>query len=450
MAKNQPMEQLTSGSIPKIMNRLFIPASVGFFFNVLYNIVDTYFGGKISPETLAGLSISFPIFFIIIALVFGFSSGCSALIATEIGKGDKENAKHLYCQSISFGFFLAIFTSLIGIIFTSPLLKLLGAANQYATEASNYLLIIFYGAIFIVGVGIINAGLSALGQNKPNRNFLIASFFSNILLDYWFIYGGLGIPPLGVQGIGLATVVVHVFGILYLLYHVRQTFLLDGVNLKTFIPKKEYYLQILSQGLPATFNMLSISIYFFIINRFLTDFGQEAVAAYGIGLRIEQLILVPGVGLGIAISTIVAQNHGANIPERVNETIKVGMIYSLSMMTFGCLFLLLFGEYIMQFFTGNKDTIAIGVEYLRIEAFTLFSYSFTHISASALQGLKKPNISSVINLIGRFTPLPVLLILIDVYAFSTPAVWWTILINSWLMGITFFLFLKLILKKTFP
>ena len=150
-------------------------------------------------------------------------------------------------------------------------------------------------------------------------------------MDYWFIHGGLGLPALGIQGIAYATVVVHILGIFYLLYHVKKTFLFEQINhcfLYYFIPQKHCFKLILSQGVPGTISMLSISFYFFVLNKFISSFGADAIAAYGIGLRIEQLILVPEIGISIAVSTLVAQNHGAGLKSRVNESIRAGILYS--------------------------------------------------------------------------------------------------------------------------
>ena len=113
---------LTTDSIPKLLRQLFIPASVGMFFSVLYNVVDTYFGGQISPQALASLSIIFPIFFLIIAVSIGFSAGASALIATQIGAKKKEEAKRFYCQFLSFGLFLSFFLTLVGLFVSKPML----------------------------------------------------------------------------------------------------------------------------------------------------------------------------------------------------------------------------------------------------------------------------------------------------------------------------------------
>ena len=429
--KNQAID-LTTDSIPKLLRQLFIPASIGMFFSVLYSVVDTYFGGQISPQALASLSITFPIFFLIIAVSIGFSAGASALIATQIGAKKKEEAKRFYCQFLSFGLFLSFFLTLVGLFVSKPMLIFLGAEGKYLDDALAYILPIFGGSTFIVFAAIVNSGLNAQGLNKPNRNYLILAFFANIVLDYWFIHGGLGLPALGIQGIAYATVVVHILGIFYLLYHVKKTFLFEQINhcfLYYFIPQKHCFKLILSQGVPGTISMLSISFYFFVLNKFISSFGADAIAAYGIGLRVEQLILVPGIGIGIAVSTLVAQNHGAVLKNRVKESIRAGILYFLVMMAIGCLFLLVLGEYVLLLFTKKSEIVVIGLEYLRIEAFTLFAYTFLHIPGSVLQGLKKPNISTFINVFGRCLPIPILYILIYLLDFGSQAIWWTIFGN---------------------
>ncbi len=450
--KNQAID-LTTGSIPKLLRQLFIPASIGMLFSVLYNVVDTYFGGQISPQALASLSVTFPIFFLVIAFSVGFSAGASALIATKIGSKNKEEAKKFYCQFLSFGVFLALFLTLLGLWVSKPMLVFLGAEGKYLEDALAYIIPIFGGSAFILFAFIVNSGLNAQGLTKPNRNYLIVAFFANIILDYWFIHGGLGVPALGIQGIAFATVLVHLLGIFYLLYCVKQTFLFEKIDscfLCYFIPEKKHFKLILEQGMPTTISMLSIGFYFFVLNKFISSFGSDAIAAYGIGLRVEQLILVPGIGIGIAVSTLVAQNHGAALKNRVRESIRAGILYFFVMMIIGCIFLLVIGEYVLLLFTQKKEIVSVGLEYLRIEAFTLFSYVLIHIPGSILQGLKRPNISTYINLFGRCLPIPVLYILIYSLDFGSKAIWWTIFGNSWFMAILFIIFTKREMKRAFP
>ena len=135
---------------------------------------------------------------------------------------------------------------------------------------------------------------------------------------------------------------------------------------------------------------------------------------------------------------------------RVNESIRAGILYSFLVMTTGCFFLLFASKLVLSFFTQKPEIIAIGWEYLRIEAFTLFSYVMIHISSAILQGLKKPSIATFINIFGRCLPIPILYILIYTLGLGSQSIWWTILATCYFMGIIFIIFTKREMRKAFP
>ena len=164
---------LTTGPIPRLIAKLAIPASIGYFFNTMYNIVDTFFGGLISTQVLAALSLSLPVFFIIIAMGTGIATGATTLIANALGSGNSEGAKLYAVQGIAFGLLTAVAVTLFG-VFASPLLfSLLGASDAYLSTCLVYMNTIFLGTIFFMLVYMLNSILYALGDTRSFRNFLI-------------------------------------------------------------------------------------------------------------------------------------------------------------------------------------------------------------------------------------------------------------------------------------
>ena len=283
---------LTTEPIPKLVRRIAIPACIGYFFNTMYNVVDTYFAGLISTQALASLSLSLPVYFIIIATGTGVSTGATALIANAMGAGKREEARLVRGPG---GFFrhperagshalrVAGFPVPFQIAGGHRRVPLHGARlHEHAFSRDRFL----HGALYA------ECRPERSGETKPFRNFLIVGFFLNIGLDPWFMYGGLGVPAMGVVGIALATLVAQMVGCVYLAYKVVQRGLLSKQDLAKALPRLEPFKEIARQGLPASVNMLTVGMGIFVITYFVSLFGKEAVAAYGSAMRVEQIVLV--------------------------------------------------------------------------------------------------------------------------------------------------------------
>jgi len=424
--------QLTTKPVPLLIRQIAVPASVGFFFNTMFNVVDTYFGGTISTQVLAALSLSFPVFFIIIALGTGFSTGLTALIATAFGAGNRGQAKILAIQGITFGVLMAVIITFLGLYASPSLFRLLGASDDYLITCLNYMNIIFLGTIFFMLGYMFNSILNALGDTKSFRNFLIVGFFLNIILAPWFIYGGLGIPPLKIFGIALATVLIQVFGSIYLFIRVSKTGLIADKKLKDLLPDVRLFAEIARQGFPASLNMITVGLGIFVITYFLSKFGKEAVAAYGIATRVEQIVLLPTIGLNIATLTIVAQNHGAKFFDRIEQAVKTALRYGVFLMTIGTMAVFIFARLLMGLFTDDGCVIQFGAQYLRIAAFVLNAYVILYINVAALQGLKKPMFAVWIGLYRQIAaPIVLFYLLVNILSFGLVSIYWGIFSITW-------------------
>ncbi|HHO77219.1 MAG TPA: MATE family efflux transporter, partial [Deltaproteobacteria bacterium] len=365
---------LTCKPIPILVRKLAIPASIGFFFNTMFNVVDTYFGGSISTQALAALSLSFPIFFIVISMGSGISTGATALIATSLGAGNIKDAKMYAIQGVAFGIIVSVVLTFVGITVSPYLFTFLGASGTYLNQCLLYMNTIFMGSILFIVNYMLNSILNALGDTKSFRNFLIIAFFLNILLDPWFIYGGAGLPPMGIAGIALATLSVELIGVVYLSIRVSKTRLVCERCFSDIIPKAGAFKDIAYQGLPSSLNMVTVGLGIFVITYFVSLYGKDAVAAYGVATRIEQIVLLPTIGLNIAAVALVAQNNGAGLLERIFETISTALRYGALCMLCGTVFVFILARHLMGMFTSDEQVMEIGTVYLRIAAFILYAY----------------------------------------------------------------------------
>jgi len=458
--------QLTTQPIPKLIRKIAVPVSIGFFFHTMFNVVDTYFGGLISTQALAALSLSFPVFFIIIATGSGISTGTTALIGNAFGAGNREEARRFALQGISFGLLLSIIMTLVGLYSSSYLFSVLGAAEDYLAICLIYMNTIFLGTFSFMLVYMLNAILVALGDTRSFRNFLIGGFFLNMILDPWFIYGGLGIPPLGLAGIALATVLIQLFGAIYLGIKVHNTRFISNEDLrgpaeagwgivekanrslKGIFPEPRYFKEIARQGFPASLNMITVGIGIFVITYFISRFGKEAVAAYGIATRVEQIALLPTLGLNTATLTIVAQNNGARLFSRIMEALNTALRYGTILMGLGTIGVFLLANHLMGLFTHDGRVVEIGATYLKIAAFVFYAYVILYVNVAALQGVKRPMYAIWIGLYRQIVaPIIVFYLLIHILHVGLMGIWWGIFSVTWSAAVITIIYARRLLKK---
>jgi len=439
---------LTTQPIAKLIRQIAIPVSIGLFFHTMFNVVDTFFGGLISTQALAALSLSFPVFFIIIAMGSGFSVGTTALIGNALGAGDRDEARLFGIQGISFGILLSFIMTWVGVYASPYLFSVLGASDEYLATCLIYMNTIFFGTVFFIMVYMLNAILVALGDTRSFRNFLIGGSLLNIILDPWFIYGGLGMPPLEIAGIALATVLIQMSGVVYLAIRVYGTGLVSNKSIRDILPKPSYFKEIARQGFPAGLNMITVGVGIFVITYFISKFGKEAVAAYGIATRVEQIVLFPTIGLNTATLTIVAQNNGARLFGRIKETLSTALRYGGILMCLGTMGVFLLAEQLMGLFTSDGKVVEIGATYLRIAAFVFYAYVILYVNVAALQGIKRPMYAIWIGLYRQIiAPIIVFYSLTQILDFGLMAVWWGIFSVTWSAALITFFYARRLLRE---
>lgn len=381
--------ELILRDIKSLLKELAIPSIIGILFNTFYNIIDTFYAALISTNALAGLSMSFFLYYMIVGIGFGFSSAITALIGNALGKNKHYLAKIYANKGIVFMVGLGSFSGAIGFIFAPNLLKFMGASDEYLPFGLEYIRTLVVATPLFLTTYSLNAILVAKGDTKSYRNTLIIGFFLNLALNPLFIYGFLFIPPLGVAGIALATVLVQVFSIIFLGIKVFKIKMFCA-KLKMYLPDFRVYKSFLAQGLPSSLNSLTMAIGGILLMFFVARYGINAVAGYGIAIRVEQILLLPALGISSATLTLVANNFGAKELSRVREIYQISLKYSFILSFIGIILALIFGKFALNLFEDNPEVIDFASKYLYIVVFAFFGYSTLFISVSFLQGIKKP------------------------------------------------------------
>ncbi|QMS84696.1 MATE family efflux transporter [Candidatus Xianfuyuplasma coldseepsis] len=423
---------LTKGSLSNHFRRISIPASIGFLFNTFYNVVDSIYAGQLGTDSLAGMAISFPIFFLIISISSGIGNGTSALSAIAIGEKAKVRFHNIAKNAIFLAIVFGVVLPLLSPLYLSFLFEITGATGQVLEIGLEYTSTILIGTVFFIINNVLNGLLNAQGLSKPFRNYLIAGFVLNILLDPMFMYGWFGLPAMGVRGVALATVIIQGFGNIYLMVHVIKSRFFEGEMFKEAKISLEPIKDILDQGIPASLNMATIALGVYIINYFVLRYGgPSSVAAYGVSMRIEQVALIPTIGLNVAVLSIIGQNYGAKQIERIKEARYRGMKYGVIIMLIGTVVIVPLAPYLIRLFDTNPDVVEAGTIYLRIEAIAFTTYVFLNINVSTLQGIKKPRFAIVLGVYRQILPIAIFYLLGTTLGWGIFGVWWGIVFINW-------------------
>ncbi len=384
---------LTKDPIRPLIITIATPAGLAMMFNTLYNVTGTYFASTISTTAVAGMSMSFLLYLSVVGIGLGFGSALTALIGNSLGQRREFLAKIYAQKGVVFVLLFAISMGILGYLITPRLLVLLGANDEFLSEALEYIRVIFLASPFFLAIKGLNGVLVALGDTKTLRNWLFMGLFINALFCYVYVY----IFDFGVGGIAFATASVQFLGTLYLSKKVRETGMIDFQNPAMFLPDWRIYSKILRQAVPACLNYLSMSLGGLILLKFISHYGTNAVAGYGIALRIEQIVALPTIGIAAAVLSIISRNFGAKEYERVIECYKCALKILLYFCLFACAFCVFCGTYIISLFDTNAEVLSAGQSYLLINSFAFFGYGVINISGSALQAIKKPTMAFVLN-----------------------------------------------------
>jgi putative MATE family efflux protein len=441
---------LTKDPIWSLLKNVTIPASVGSLFQTFYNLVDTWFAGRISAEAISAIAKSFPIYFTIIAVGVGIGAATNACIGNLIGEKKLNRASLFIAQSVVFALVTSVIVTLFGLNASSFLLAVMGSDAVGIALTREYLDIIFYGT-FIVMIQIsLNGALNAQGDTKSYRNVLIFSFFLNIFLNPLFIWGYGVVPAFGIGGLAIATVISQSIGTIYLAYKINSCKLKKYLTIRCFIPKPEMIKELFSQALPIMFSMLFIGVGIFNILYFIGQFGDLATAGYGAALRVEQVFLLPVIGLNTAVLSIGGQNFGAKKYNRIRELYTKALLFGSSFMAVAGLILFVGAEFFVSQFTDNQETIIHGAIYLKVAALIAPIYPVFFITTAVFQALKKPIYSLYLSIL-RLTAFPFLSLwyVINIRGGDYADIFYTIMATNWFMGIALIIFIGYFLNNVF-
>ena len=438
---------LLKDNIPQLVKKLAIPASIGTLFQTLYNIVDTFYAGKISPEALSALSKSFPIYFLIIASSIGVTVAGTSLIGNSIGKRNENDVLNYITHIVYYGIIISIIISFIGLNYSEKIFLTMGSSREVANLGLDYTNVIFYGTIIFILVVSLNSLLHAEGDTKTYRNVLILSFFLNIILNPLLIFGFLFVPAMGIKGIGLATVISQFLSLFIIFIKVIGNSRIKKLTTKYFFPKIVFFKNIFFQSMPIIVSICAYSFASAVVFIYVSQDGEYATAGYGAASRFEQILFLPVLGINTAIISIIAQNYGAMKFDRIRETFFIAIKYALFIMFFAAIVVFLAADVVTSLFSNNPEVIDYGMRYLRISAIVLPAYPLFFISNGFFMALKKSENAMISNIFRNFLIPISVFYLAKLYSADFDTFFWMWVIFNWTYSLLYLLIVIYYLKN---
>lgn len=395
------MADILTEKTNKVLFKMSLPISIGMLSTFLFQVIDTYFIGKLGANKLAALSFSSTIYFVLVSLFIGLSIGVSIIIGKAAGAGEQNKIYKTVWVSSLLTLLVAAILSVLGVFFMDEIFTVLGAPENLLHP------IALYTKPILIGMPLLAAGMTASGILRASGNITMPEVIMgiagliNLVLDYALIFGKWGLPEMGIQGAAYATVLSWVFvfiGMGVLLY--RDSLFQFSSQASESV--KQIVKEIMNLGLPTIATQIIGPFTMMFLTYLLAKESAMAVAAFGVSGRIEMLLLIGVLAISTAITPFIAQNSGAKLYQRIDEAIVFAGKASTYLGVLIAVILYLFIDVISGIFTDDLEVIDFTSSYFYIVSLSYLPYAFYLVTTSILNGLQKTGKSLKITILKSF------------------------------------------------
>ena len=431
-------------SINKLLITMALPMMLSMLVQAMYNIVDSFFVaqfyGEISEKPLAALSLCFPIQTLMIAFAGGTSIGVNAMLSRKLGQGDRDGATRVAVTGIFLAFITSLVFSLLGGLFSHRIFGFFTSDPEIITMSADYIFIctVFSFGIFLQIMAeklLISTGKTIFSMTSQLSGALI-----NIILDPIFIFGF----GMGVRGAAIATVIGQ-FGAMalaFILNHYKNSDI--SISLKGFKFESHLVREIYGIAIPSIIMQSIMSIMTVGMNKILAN--DIAIAVFGLYYKLHSFVFMPIFGLTGALIPIVAYNYGAKKRKRIEKTIRLALIISLSIMAVGTLLFEVWPGWFLSIFNANSALLSVGVPALRIICAGFCFSGFSIVFCSSFQALGKAYFSMIVSIARQLVVILPLAYILKQF-FGLEYVWYSMLAAE-LVGALLCIAMYVNVKKT--
>jgi len=425
------------GPIGKALIRLAIPIILGNVLQSGYQLTDAFWVGRLGATAVAAVSVSFPLTFLVIALGSGLAMAGATLSAQYMGAGRQDMVNHVAAQTMMMVALTSIVLGAAGYLLSPYLLKLLGVAPDVYSGALGFMRISFIGIIFVFIYAMFQALMRGIGKTKIPLLIVLGTVFLNFLLDPLFIFGIGPLPPQGVKGAALATLITQALAaVLGIIIFLRGR---HGIQLspQSLRPDLKYIKYAFFLGFPGSVELSARGLGLMVMSFLVASFGTLTIAAYGVGSNILQVVTIPAMGLSMAVSTLVGQNMGAGNIKRAARVTVLGALCGFVLLTFVGIIAYIFAPFFVAFFVPHVPEVIIqGTKFIRIMCLAWGGIGLQLCIVSAFRASGNMLVAMVIALVSQWMlQFPLAYVLSKHTELQSAGLWWSFPITNIIVSI---------------
>ena len=393
------MSVLVQRSVRQTLVRMAVPMLAGTFAMNAYNLADAWFVSRLGTKPLAAVAFTFPVIALLTFVAGGIGTGITTLVSHAMGRHDDADASRLVTHGIALTVAFTTTASIVGYVSIDVVFGWLGADAQTLPLIRDFMRIWYMGALTMSLPMMGNGILISAGDSRNASRLMIFGAALNVVLNPLLIFGLGGLPPLGIRGSALATVIsqtVSMCWLLYLLHHRQRLLAFRRGGLRGCLTS---FRRIIRFAIPCVLSMVLMPISTSVLTWIISGFGAEAVAAAGAAARLEMFAFVVPMALGISLTPFVSQNFGAQRLDRIREAKTLSAAFAL--LYGGAVALLFFfaAPWLASCFSSDPKVIQVMVAYLRIIPFGYGMMEVHRYCGFMLTGLHNPSSAMTLNII---------------------------------------------------
>ena len=407
MSGESVIKENKMGTMPinKLLISMSLPMMISMLVQALYNVVDSIFVSQISENALTAVSLAFPVQNFMIAVGVGTGVGINALLSRSLGEKKFEQANKVANNGVFLAVLSYIAFLILGIIFSRRFFQWQTDIKDIVDGGYSYLIIVTTCSFGMYGQIVFEKLMQSTGKTIFSMTTQLTGAIVNIVLDPILIFGLFGFPKLGISGAAIATVIGQICGMSLGIYLNTTKNKEIKVEVKNFRPSLRTIKEIYAVGIPSIIMASIGSVMTFGLNKILLVFSSTATAVFGVYFKLQSFIFMPVFGINTGMVPIIAYNYGARNKDRLMKTVKISIMYGISIMLIGLVIFQVFPKELLSLFNASDKMISIGVPALRTISISFLFAGYCIVVSSMFQALGNGVMSMIVSLVRQLIVL---------------------------------------------